>query len=150
MTPTRRLLGLAAALIFAGTAGIALAATEDSAPAKRHRPPSLEATIMRNAVLESLSQRTGQSVIALSEVMDTNDPRSTPIFESLNLTRADMREVHEQARKNVVAKALQAGLITPDQATELEADWVPRMGPRPGGRQDRQDRPDRKDRPSAR
>ncbi len=143
MTPTRRLLGIAAALMFAGSASIALAASDDTAPKKRHHQPTLEATIMRNAVLESLSQKTGQSVTALSELMDTNDPRSAPIFDSLNLSRQDMRDVHEQARKNVIAKAQQAGLITTDQAAELEADWVPRMGPRPGGRQDGQDRPAR-------
>lgn len=105
---------------------------------------------MRNAVLEALSQKTGQSVTALSELMDTSDPRTTPIYESLKLDRAAMREVHEQARKNVVAKALQSGMITPDQATELDADWVPRVGPRFNGRQDRPDlpeRPKRADRP---
>jgi hypothetical protein len=125
MKHTKTLLAAAATILIAGTTSLALAANE---PHKRLHPMmSLDAMATQNVLLNTLSQRTGKTPSELQAMFESEDPRTA--LEAVGLDRATMRTETQKARKTVIQQALQYGMITADQAEDLEATPGPGMRP---------------------
>lgn len=128
------LLGAALATSL-GAGPLAFAADEGAHPHARHVKflhrfgPSVEHAAMRNIVAEALSAKTGRSAAEISAKLDDTSPQD--VAREFDLSEADMKALHKQARLTLIQRAAAAGLITAAQADELRKAPMPEHPPRP-------------------
>ncbi len=113
---------LTTAVLLAGlvlTPAAYAADAADDAAARRpavHRP-SIERMAIGNALTAELATQTGRPATEIQALLQEQGPRAAA--ETLGLERDAMREALRRAREQVIAKALQAQMISAEQAATL-------------------------------
>lgn len=111
-----------------GSAAFAAAPQPPQGPTTRMQGPplNLDRVAMNNLIIAALTQRTGRSADELTRIIGDRPPHEAA--EQLGIDRQTMKAICDQARSTLLDKAVQAQMITSEQAATLKSLPPPPLG----------------------
>ncbi|NGY03526.1 hypothetical protein [Solimonas terrae] len=91
-------------------------------------PPNLDRMAMTNLIITALELRTGRSADEIKRIIGDRPPHEAA--DELGIDRETMKAICDQARSTLLDRAVQAQMITTEQAATLKS--IPPPRPRSG------------------